>query len=155
MTSLRPPLGPDDPGHPGHPDRPAPPPAFATALSPGDPQRHGLLTVVPLLFAGDRGPRYRMAAEAFADGTLQVGEVSHGGSVPNLLVVNGGDKPVLIVDGEELVGAKQNRILNTTVLVREKSELVVPVSCVEAGRWHYQGPAFHDEEYVVHPNVRR
>ncbi len=37
--------------------------------------------------------------EAFADGTLQVGEVSHGGSVPNLLVVNGGDKPVLIVDG--------------------------------------------------------
>ena len=96
-----------------------------------------------------------MAAEAFADGTLQVGEVSHGGSVPNLLVANGGDKPVLIVDGEELVGAKQNRILNTTVLVREKSELVVPVSCVEAGRWHYQGPAFHDEEYVVHPNVRR
>jgi len=42
--------------------------------------------------------------------------------VPELLVINQGERAVLLVDGEELVGAKQNRVLNTSVLVRGKSE---------------------------------
>jgi ARG and Rhodanese-Phosphatase-superfamily-associated Protein domain len=35
---------------------------------------------------------------------------------------------VLILDGEELVGAKQNRIVNVTILVVTQSEIVIPVS---------------------------
>ena len=42
---------------------------------------------------------------------------------------------MLLVDGEELVGAKQNRILNLTILVPDRAELKIPVSCVERGRW--------------------
>ncbi|HSP90873.1 MAG TPA: DUF6569 family protein, partial [Vicinamibacterales bacterium] len=38
-------------------------------------------------------------------------------------------------DGEELVGAKQNRIVNLTILVAAQQTLHIPVSCVEAGRW--------------------
>ena len=57
------------------------------------------------------------------------------GRVPTLRIVNRGEQPVLLVDGEHLVGVKQNRILNTTILVPEKSSLDIPVSCVEAGRW--------------------
>ena len=34
-------------------------------------------------------------------------------------------------NGEELVGAKQDRILNTTILVASHSTIVIPVSCVE------------------------
>ena len=41
-------------------------------------------------------------------------EVSEGGSVPELRVVNKGDARILVLDGEELRGAKQNRVLNTT-----------------------------------------
>jgi hypothetical protein len=52
-----------------------------------------------------------------------------------LLVKNGAAKPVLILDGEELVGAKQNRIVNLTILVAAQQTLHIPVSCVEAGRW--------------------
>jgi hypothetical protein len=37
---------------------------------------------------------------------------------------------VLILDGEELVGTKQNRIVNTTILVAAGCEIVIPVSCV-------------------------
>ena len=42
---------------------------------------------------------------------------------------------MLILDGEELVGAKQNRIVNLTILVAAQQTLHIPVSCVEAGRW--------------------
>ena len=54
--------------------------------------------------------------EALADGTVKVTEVSAAGHVPELRVKNSGATPVLILDGEELVGAKQNRIVNVTVL---------------------------------------
>ena len=40
---------------------------------------------------------------------------SHGGSVPELKVINKAEIPILLLDGEELVGAKQNRVLNTTM----------------------------------------
>jgi hypothetical protein len=49
---------------------------------------------------------------------------------------------VLIVDGEELVGAKQNRIVNLSILVPAQSTLTIPVSCVEAGRWRSRSRAF-------------
>ena len=55
--------------------------------------------------------------------------------MPELLVKNAAKKPVLILDGEELVGAKQNRIVNLTILVAAEQTLHIPVSCVEAGRW--------------------
>ncbi len=55
--------------------------------------------------------------------------------MPELRFVNHCERPVLLLDGEELVGAKQNRILNLTVLVPAHQTIVIPVSCVEAGRW--------------------
>ena len=66
---------------------------------------------------------------------VTVEEVSESGSVPNLLVENKGDIRILFIEGEELVGAKQNRVLNTSVLIAAKSRVKIPVSCVEAGRW--------------------
>jgi hypothetical protein len=139
----------------GRAGRPGSPAAVAAALRLGEPQTHGSLAVVALSFWSDRGPRYETLAAALRAGTFHVTEVSAGGSVPELRVINGGATGVLILDGEELVGAKQNRVLNAAVFVREKSSMVVPVSCVEAGRWRYSGHEFHDEEFVVHAQVRR
>jgi hypothetical protein len=47
-----------------------------------------------------------------------------------------------LLDGEELVGAKQNRVLNLTVLVGVHTEIAIPVSCVEAGRWRHTSARF-------------
>ena len=69
--------------------------------------------------------------DALEAGTLRVEEVDEGGSVPELRVINSGAVPVLILEGDELVGAKQNRVVNYSVLVAAESELVLPVSCLE------------------------
>lgn len=48
---------------------------------------------------------------------------------------------MILTEGEEIVGLKQNRILNTTVVVKEKTTTEIPVSCCEAGRWSYRRPS--------------
>ena len=89
-----------------------------------------------------QGLDYQPAAEAIETGSLIVSEVSEGGSVPELLAVIEKDQKVLLIDGEELVGAKQNRTLNTTILLPARSKTKIPVSCVEAGRWRYASRGF-------------
>jgi hypothetical protein len=80
-------------------------------------------------------PGYITLDEAIAAGSVEIREVSNGGSVPEVLFINRGDRPVFAMDGEELVGAKQNRILNLSTLVDAQSTVTIPVSCVEQGRW--------------------
>ena len=101
------------------------------------------LAVFPL-YAGRSSlfaPEYVLAHEAMALGTVTVREVSSVGSVPDLLVENRGDLPCLILEGTELRGQKQHRMLNTTALVGGRSEARIPVSCVEHGRWRQESPA--------------
>ncbi len=108
----------------------------------GDPIRHGSLSVFPLYCESQSGVDYRLADEALGDKTLLVTEIDDQGSVPDLLVENQGDSRVLFLEGEELIGAKQNRVLNTSVLVAPHSKLKIPVSCVEQGRWRQQSRYF-------------
>jgi len=112
------------------------------------------MTVFELLRAQNGGPEYITLREALEKGVFSVTEVSEGGSVPELMVVNEGAEPVLLLDGEELRGAKQNRILNTTILVAPKSAIKVPVSCVEHGRWSYQEREFKESGNVMHREMR-
>jgi hypothetical protein len=119
-----------------------------SGLTLGPPRRFGGLCLYPLigddLRIGDdlSAMRYHLLDTALTAGTLTIAEQEGGGTVPELAVTNRGDMRVLIVDGEELVGAKQNRIVNTSVLVEAHSTLALPVSCVEAGRWHGETAQF-------------
>jgi hypothetical protein len=113
------------------------------------------MTVFDLLRPQDGGPEYITLKEAFERGVFSVTEVSEGGSVPDLMVTNKGDIAVLLLDGEEVRGAKQNRVLNTTILVGPKSAIKVPVSCVEHGRWSYASREFLDSGNVMHREMRR
>src|SRR5271166_2435798 len=108
----------------------------------GNPIRHESLTVFPLFAETNGQVDYLLSDEAIQAGSVTVQEVSEGGSVPDLLVENSGDIRVLFIEGEELVGAKQNRILNTSVLLPAKSKIKIPVSCVERGRWAYKSRHF-------------
>ncbi len=112
------------------------------------------MAVFELLRGQNGGPEYITLREALERGVFTVTEVSEGGSVPELMVANKGDVTVLLLDGEELRGAKQNRILNTTILVGPKSLAKVPVSCVEHGRWSYQEREFKESGNVMHREMR-
>lgn len=131
--------------------------AFAT----GEPATHRGITVVPLYPVSEPVAAFITLAEAIALG-LSVTEVDEDGVVGELLVANPTPHRVLMYDGEELEGAKQNRILNVSVLVEAGSTLVVPVSCVEAGRWNYDADGNGDHQRVFSavrrtssPRVRR
>jgi len=103
----------------------------------GEAQQHGSLAMLPLLASSEGGVDYLLLGEALRSGVARVTEVSESGHVPELKFSNSADLPVLIFEGEELVGAKQNRTTNLTILAPPRTTIVIPVTCVEAGRWHY------------------
>jgi hypothetical protein len=55
--------------------------------------------------------------------------------VPTVSFANRADLPVLVPAGAMISGGQQNRMVNVSVLLPAASELAVPVSCVQAGRW--------------------
>lgn len=112
------------------------------AITLGEVQGFGNLQITPLLAPTPGKADYLTLAEAQERGLAVVTEVSESGSVPTLLLANDADQAVFLLDGEELVGAKQNRILNLTLLVPAKTTLEIPVSCVEQGRWSHRTAAF-------------
>jgi hypothetical protein len=122
----------------------------------GEPQACRGLTLVPLsaMTTVAKAGAYALAAEAIAAGTLAVEETG-GGQVPQLVVHNQGDLPVLLVEGEHLEGAMQDRVLNVSVLVAARHDTHIPVSCVEHGRWGYRGSqGFAPAPEFTHPNLR-
>jgi hypothetical protein len=127
------------------------------ALAPQ--QTHKALTLWPLLLSEDvpapDGPGYVLLARALEDGTLQIDEINEGGSVPHVRVTNRGVQDVLFLFGEEIRGAKQNRIANASFLVPAQSELVLDVSCVERGRWRRQGRGGFGSSGEVVSNLMR
>jgi len=120
----------------------------------GRKQSHRNLVIFPLLSSYAIGLDYITLDEALVEELMEVVEVSEEGVVPELKVVNKSPCMVLILDGEELVGAKQNRIVNTTILIKGKSTTVIPVSCVEQGRWSHVSPRFESKERLMSSQLR-
>jgi hypothetical protein len=75
-------------------------------------------------------------------------------SVPTLQVVNLGNTPVLLLEGETVNGGLQDRVLNVSVLVPANDTIEIPVSCVEQGRWN-GGGEFRQSRTLAPRRVRR
>lgn len=127
---------------------------YLSRIEIGETQQFKNITVVPLFYAGAGTVDYLTLKEALDKKAISINEVSAGGSVPELVVDVNDDINVLILDGEELSGAKQNRILNTSVLLWGRSKTTVPVSCTEQGRWHHVSKSFHDSGHVANHPMR-
>jgi hypothetical protein len=123
--------------------------ATLKSLTLGTPQVFQNLALFPVLTGGETKADYSMLADALKGGQVRVTEVSAGGVVPELLLDNASPGRVLLLDGDELVGAKQNRVLNITILVGANRKVVIPVSCVEHGRWSARSVEFSSEDRMM------
>ena len=113
------------------------------------------MTLFPLLAPGGTKPDYLTLEQALDRDFVQITELDQEGSVPELRLLNKSKRKILIVEGEELVGAKQNRIVNATFLISGKTEVIIPVSCVEQGRWHHDSETFSSGDKMMHASLRR
>jgi hypothetical protein len=116
----------------------------------------GPLAVFALVAEGPPALRYLPFASAVGRGAA-VTELAEGASVNDLLFTNPLDTPVLLYEGEEVLGAQQNRTFDTSILVAAASKLRVPVSCVEHGRWDgtRHGEAFAPAPQAAYPAMRK
>lgn len=128
---------------------------LAGPLRLGEPDVTGPLAVFPL-FGPDPRTAYRSFAQARTLGAA-VKEVGSGADVQNLTIHNPTPDPVLLFEGEEVLGAQQNRTFDHTILVAAGAALTVPVSCVEAGRWDggRHAESFAPAPEAAHPRLRR
>ena len=121
----------------------------------GEPQVAGPLAVFPVFGAPARLD-YRAFVQAVELGAL-VKELESAASVSRLLVDNPTDLPLLIYEGEEVLGAQQNRLVDASVLVPAGERLELQVSCVEQGRWDHRRhrEAMHPSPQAADPSLRR
>lgn len=124
------------------------------AVSLGSTRQHRSLTVFPLLAPGAADLPYDLLVDALAGGTLRIGEVGQG-TVPTLVAKNEGDRVILVLDGEQLIGARQNRITNRSILLPPLGATEIPVFCMEQGRWHFDSDAMSPAPQHSPAKVRR
>ena len=91
-------------------------------------------------------------AKGFELGLVEVKECEKS-TVNTLVVKNNSISPLLLIDGEEIIGGDQNRIVNSTILVAPQSEMKVPVNCTEHGRWGYKHEFIHSN-YMANSRTR-
>src|SRR5208283_2306250 len=102
------------------------------SISLGDLQCVQGLGVIPILI--EEVPELEVLEPlelALERGSARITETSPTGEVPFLLLENTGDCPIIILDGEEVVGGKQNRIINTTMVIPASTSVKIPVSCIQ------------------------
>jgi len=122
----------------------------------GEHRSFGNLAVIPL-FRPKCAPvflDYLLLEDGMGHGKVRITELPAQASVPQLQLDNQEDLPILVLDGEELVGAKQNRVLNLTILAPAKQSIVIPVACVESGRWKTSSAELAQTDYMMYSQGR-
>ena len=129
-----------------------------TSLKFGDLHEFGNLRLTPIFIDEEIPPDGFVGFdELFDKGLVDASELSESGVVGRISVTNKSDCHLVLLDGEALVGAKQNRIVERSMIIGPQSSLSVPVNCVERGRWSYdrRAPAsFRKADFAATPSMK-
>ena len=141
------------------PAAPAPAPTFNLSEMLGDiallgRRQCGPLQVFYLRTSTLNHLDYTTLDEALAAKEIEISEFSEIGQVPKIKIVNSSPKMVFLMAGEQLVGCKQNRVMNASIMVPAHTEMPLHVSCVERGRWGYQSQQFSSSYTSSHYGLR-
>ena len=74
--------------------------------------------------------------------------------VGNIFIENRSEQFLLFTDMDILEGAKQNRVVNISTLVRPGSKSNLEVSCVEQNRWDHLHGNFRNSDDSIEPDMR-
>ena len=99
-------------------------------------QKYKNLEVIPVRINSSSNKDYLTLRRGISAGFVEVTECEIS-TVGTVLARNNANIPLVLIDGDEILGAKQNRIMNSSLIVPPKTTLPVSVSCTEQGRWHY------------------
>ena len=113
----------------------------------GKPKTRLGTTIYPIFLPDNSPKNIKIATD-----DLIVSELESA-SVPQIQVHNPTDNPLLIPAGKVLSGGRQTRTVNVSILVAAGSTIIIPVSCVEAGRWHGEH-RFEDSKRFASRRVR-
>ncbi len=128
---------------------------FLNEIKVGAKQNHKNMTLYCLLSAHEAPVNFLTLDNALGTDALSVLRSLRAVLSRNSKSTTSQTHKILLLDGEELVGAKQNRVLNTTILIAPKSETIIPVSCVEQGRWSYRSKHFGSRSRSMSANLRK
>ncbi len=117
-------------------------------------EQHGAISCVHLATPSRDTLEYLACEAAIESGAVEVREVSDSADVNTLEVLNNAESFLFMMDGDLLEGAKQTRVLNTSVFLAPRSRTIIPVSCVEQGRWRYTSRSFRGSRSVAPRSVR-
>jgi len=96
----------------------------------GRKQVYKNMALFPLLSEYSLSLEHMLLDEALGAGLVEVTEVDNHGAVPNL------------------------KVHNKFILAAGNSTVVIPVSCVEQGRWAYKTSRFYSEERMMPSRMR-
>ncbi|MDT8432952.1 MAG: DUF6569 family protein [Bacteroidales bacterium] len=117
-------------------------------------QQFGNISLVQFSTLEGEGLPFLPAGPALDSGKLVIKEITNSGSVNYLLAINTSDDYLLLTDMDMLTGAKQNRVINVSVIIKPNSKQEINVSCVERSRWDYDSPKFATGKRVMDPKAR-
>jgi hypothetical protein len=129
---------------------------FIKGLDIGDPVIHENLAVYPVYLpgGGEKLGDILTMAEAQETGKFKIKEIEEGAEVNTLEVHNNTDKSVVLLAGEMIRGAKQDRIVSYDTVIPPGGKFNVDAFCVEAGRWEEKSTHFSYAKEIAPAKVR-
>ncbi|MBQ7927964.1 MAG: hypothetical protein IJ287_04400 [Methanobrevibacter sp.] len=115
-------------------------------------QTHKNVAVIPIKTPINHNVDLLTLKKGFELDLVSVKECEHS-TVNTIIVENKSVVPLLLVDGEEIVGGDQNRIMDASILIAPQSEMKVPVNCTEHGRWGFKSE-FKQSEHIANYRTR-
>ncbi len=127
---------------------------WVSKLSFGEEKSYKNLSFIPVTSKNGSELEFLTLTGAIKDDLIEVKELEGHAIVPEISVKNKGGGYVLIIDGDHLIGAKQNRVVNKTIIIPPESETKIPVSCTEQGRWRLVSEKFSKSKYGAPSTIR-
>ena len=122
-------------------------------LSLAERQNYENMTVVPILSDTNTPFDVLDLKEGLKMGLVKIEECDNS-NIEQVKLKNNSVSPLILLDGEEIAGSLQNRIVAQTMIIPPKSEMEIPVNCSEKGRNEYKSE-FQYSDYIANSNTRR